>query len=84
MARPYTKLRGLMREHDYRQEDLAKTLDVDARTLNHKINLTGSFWTVEEMYRIMGLFGVPHEQMHIYFPQGGQNEPGARRARKGA
>jgi len=74
MARPYAKLRGLMREYDYRQEDLAKTLGVDARMLNRKINLTGSCWTIDEMYSIMDRFGVPHEQMHELFPKGGQNE----------
>ena len=83
MARPYAKLRGLMREYDYRQEDLAKTLGVDARTLNRKINLTGSCWTIDEMYSIMDRFGVPHEQMHELFPKGGQNEKGVQRGRVG-
>lgn len=83
MARPFAKVRGLMREHDYAQVDLADMLGVGERHVWAALNARRP-WSLDEMYTIMDAFGVPHDQMHIYFPQGGQNEPGARRARKGA
>lgn len=31
-------------------------------------------WQLEEMYFVMDYVGIPHDQMHIYFPPNGEAE----------
>ena len=82
MARPYAKLRGLMREYDYSQGELAEELGIGARTLSAKINAL-SPWTLDEAYRLLQMFQIPEASLHELFPKNGQNEKGVQRGHVG-
>lgn len=77
MARPYNVLRGLMRKYELTNELLARELRITAVTVSKKLN-GHSFWTSDEMWRIMSLVEEPSYRLHEIFPRGGKNE------RKGA
>ncbi len=81
MARPYAKLRGLLREHEIRQEDLAVDLDLSPGSVSNRMNCKES-WKVHEMWLIMNMLGLPAHKLHEIFPQNGQNETGVVRPTK--
>ena len=83
MARPYHKIRCLLHDYDMLHPELAEILRISNHTMSRKLNAHVP-WTCDEMYAILDRFGIPHSRMHEYFPQNGQNEAGAHRARKGA
>lgn len=74
MARPYQKLRDLMKRHRITQIDLAEELGLLSEcTVSRKLN-DRSPWTSDEMYRILEVLGVNYERMHEIFPKNGRNE----------
>jgi len=82
MARPFAKLRGLLREFDYAQDELADLLGIATSTANRKLNARTE-WTLGEAYAILDRCGVPHDKLHDFFPQNGRNEKGVQRGRVG-
>jgi len=84
MARPYKAIRDLMHDHDLTNKLLGKLLGgLAASTISNKLN--GHFpWTSEEMWKIMEITNQPPHRFHLIFPKDGQNEPGAKRAKRTA
>lgn len=78
MAKPFQKLRARMVEYDLKQAELAKKLGVGARTISDRMNAHMP-WSADAMYRIMEMLEIPVDQMHVYFPKDGRNEPGCMR-----
>ena len=76
MAKLYKKLRGALIEHDMTMQDLARCLLVSHRTIAARFS-TEQPWTVDEMYSTMDLLGLPHDQLHIYFPADGVSHTAA-------
>ena len=71
----YSELRGLMTAHDCTQEQLARAADIPFGTL--KVRFSGrSPFRLDEAYRLLDFFRVPHNQLHLIFPPGGKAEAG--------
>ncbi len=73
MARPFAKLRGIMKEHDDTQEDLARILKTSNAQVSLKFN-NKSQWRIDEMYAIMDHYGLQYKSLYRIFPPKGQNE----------
>lgn len=83
MARPFKELRNIMREYDLTNELLGREIGCATSTVSNKLN--GHFpWTSEEMWKIMEVTNQPPHRFHLIFPRDGQNEPGAKRAKRTA
>ena len=72
MARPYAKLRGLMRENGDTQEDLGRLLLLDRSGISARMNNRAD-WKLGEMYAIMTRYRLPHEMLNQVFPMNGKN-----------
>lgn len=73
MARPYNKLRGLMREYGDTQDTIARALLVSRATVSNRMS-GRSDWLIGEMYALMDRYHQPYERLHEVFPKGGRNE----------
>lgn len=73
MARPYAKLRGLMRENDETNTDLGRLLLVTPVAISQRLN-NHTDWKLSEMYAIMNHYQLPHDMLHKVFPMNGKNE----------
>lgn len=73
MARPYSLLRGLMKQYDLTNELLARELKLSPSTVSLKLN-GHSAWGSDEMWHIMSLFEEPAYRLHEIFPRDGKNE----------
>lgn len=73
MARPYAKLRGLMREYDDTNTDLARLLLVTPTAISQRLN-NHSEWKLSEMYAILNRYRQPHDMLNKIFPMNGKNE----------
>lgn len=61
-------LRELMADGGYTREELARQLRIGVATLSYRLN--GRLpWLKDEMYKILEIFSVPEEHMHIVFPK---------------
>lgn len=61
-------LRELMADIGYTREELARQLAIGVATLSSRLN--GHLpWLKDEMYKILEIFNVPEEHMHIVFPK---------------
>lgn len=58
------KLKGIMRQNDYSQRDLAKYLGIVTSTLNFKLNGKAEF-TKTEIDKILKLFNMPYEEIFL-------------------
>lgn len=74
MKKLYAKLRSALVEHDITQSDLARRLLVSQRTISARF-CAEQPWTINEMYTTLDWLGLPHDQMHIYFPPDGVSAP---------
>lgn len=72
MARPYAKLRGLMKEHDDTNVDLARLLLMTPAAISHRLN-NRQDWKLGEMYAILTRYRLPHNMLHEVFPMNGKN-----------
>lgn len=73
MARPYKRVRELMREYDLTNETLAQEIGCATSTISNKLN--GKYpWTSDEMWKIMDLTNQPEHELHRVFPRKGRNE----------
>jgi hypothetical protein len=76
MSRPYAKLRGLMRENDDTQADLARLLLLSPQSVSDRMNNRAE-WKLGEMYAVLNRYYVPHDQLNEVFPMGGASvQPG--------
>lgn len=82
MARPFNKLRGLLREYDLECKDLADVLNISKASVSRRMNALGE-WQLSEIWQVMEYLRIPANRMHEYFPMKGINEPGVVRT-KGA
>lgn len=80
MARPYNKLRALLREYDLEQEDLARQLNISKSSLSRRMMGRGE-WQLSEVWQVMEYLQIPANRMHEYFPKQGINEPGVFRTK---
>lgn len=70
----YSELRGLMAANDYTQEQLARAAGISYGTV--KDHLRGLHpWTLDEAYRTLDLFHIPHDRLHEIFPKDGRKTP---------
>lgn len=82
MARPFGKLRGLLKEYDLDQKDFARMLYISETALSRRMSGRGD-WLLSEIWQAMEILHIPANKMHEYFPKQGINEPGVIRP-KGA
>lgn len=73
MARPYAKLRGLMKENDDTNADLARLLLMTPAAISQRMN-NHSEWKLGEMYAILTRYRLPHSMLNEVFPMNGKNE----------
>ena len=66
--RAHVVLRELMDDIGYTREELARDLKLGVTTLSFRLNGRQP-WQKDEMYKIMEVFKVPEEHMHIVFPK---------------
>lgn len=71
MARPYSKLRGLMVEHGDTNEELARFLLLTPATVSQRLN-NHSEWKLGEMYAIMTRYRQSHSTLNEVFPMNGK------------
>lgn len=71
MQRRYMKLRAAMAEYGYTQSDLARVLLLSARSVSSRFTANEP-WHIDEMYKLMNLLRLPHDELHLYFPQEGK------------
>lgn len=82
MKKLYTALRGALVARDLQHTDLARLLLISEGSVSNRFRGLHP-WTVEEMYSIMDWLGLPHDQLHIYFPPNGiAVQPAANERRK--
>lgn len=60
------KLKGLMKEKNLTQEDIAKELNISKSTFNLKLN-SNAYFSQTEIYKIGELLSIPAEQYLEYF-----------------
>lgn len=60
------KLKGLMKEKNLTQEDIAKFLNISKSTFNLKLN-SNAYFSQTEIYQLGKLLGIPAEQYLDYF-----------------
>lgn len=67
----YSELRGLMVANGYTQRQLARVVGIPYGTLCKR--MTGKLqFDMDEAYRTLDLFGVPHTRLHEIFPHQGR------------
>ena len=66
--RAHAVLRELMAEVGYTREDLARDLKLGLTALSFRLN-GRTPWQADEMYKVLEVFEVPDEKMHIVFPK---------------
>lgn len=68
--KPHAKLRGAMIAADIDQKYLARKLLLSTKCVSQR--MTGKHpWTMDEVYTIMDLLRLPHDQLAVYFPPKG-------------
>ena len=70
MARPYAALRGELMKNDIDQAYLCELLGRSQTYLTQRFTGRRS-WEQDEMYFLLDLLLIPHDQLHLYFPKGG-------------
>ncbi len=75
MNASYSKLRGLLRERSIDTAYLAEKLKLaSASSVSERMG--GHVpWRINEMYAVLDLCKIPHDQLHIYFPKDGRSLP---------
>lgn len=68
--KPYAKLRGLLKEYDYTQAEMAKKLDCSLTYINNALNAR-AVWQLDYCYTILDMFRIDHSELTTYFPAGG-------------
>lgn len=76
MARPFGKLRALLAENDMTQEELARVMNLGRNAISDRMRGVVE-WNLQEIWFVLRYFQIPANKMHEYFPENGQNEPGA-------
>lgn len=61
-------LRELMADIGYTREDLRRDLKLGLTAVSARLN-GRTPWQTDEMYKILEVFRVPEEHMHIVFPK---------------
>lgn len=70
LPKPHIKLRGALAAADIDQQYLARKLLLSPKCVSQR--MTGKYpWTLDEVYTILDLIRVPHDQMAAYFPPRG-------------
>ena len=67
---PYAKLRGLLKEYDYTQADIARKLGCSRYYLGDLMN-DNRPWPLPYCYAILDMFRIDHSELTTYFPAGG-------------
>ena len=62
----FSKLKGLIREKNLTQEEMAKKIDVAYSTFNLKIN-GNAYFSQDEIYKISNFLKIPKEKIYDYF-----------------
>lgn len=71
----FAELRGLMTANDYTQEQFARAVGIPYGTV--KDHMRGLHpWTLDEAYKALDLFRVPHSRLHEIFPKNGIKKEG--------
>ena len=66
--RAHAVLRELMDDANYSNRDMARQLNLGVDAVSKRLNGRAE-WLKEEMYRLLDVFKVPEEHMHIVFPK---------------
>jgi len=69
----YSKLRGLLKERCVDAEYLAKKLHLN-NVASISYRMSGRTpWRIDEIYIVLDLCKISHDQMHLYFPKDGKS-----------
>ena len=68
--KPYAKLRGLLKEYDDRQAEIARKLGCGTTYRNDGMNAR-AVWQLDDCYTILDMFRIDHSELTTYFPAGG-------------
>lgn len=66
----YSKLRGCMSENNVTQLDLVKYMKKSQTWLTNRFAGTDCF-SIDDGYKILDFFQIPHSEFTAYFPPGG-------------
>ena len=66
--RTHVVLRELMDEIGYTRQDLKRDLKLGMTAVSFRLN-GRTPWQTDEMYKILEVFKVPEEHLHIVFPK---------------
>lgn len=70
MAKRYSRLRGALMAKNIDQAYLAEKMKCSIWYVSQR--MCGHLdWTQGDMYFLMDMLQIPHEQMHLYFPRNG-------------
>lgn len=83
MPKPFSNLRHAMDDNDIDQSYIARRILRNPRYVSERMCAYKPF-TLNEAYTIMKILNIPHDQLHVYFPPNGQNEPGCSRGQRPA
>ena len=68
MAKPFKKLRMLMTGEDIGRQEVAEALGRSRRYVD--VRMIGSApWTLQEVYILCDMFGIPYIDIPAYFPK---------------
>lgn len=71
--KPFRKLRIAMMDQDKTMADLTAVVGVkDPSNISDRF-VGRTDWKLDEMYAVLDFLNIPVEDMHIYFPRGGQD-----------
>lgn len=71
MMRTYTKLRSRMSEYGWTCADLADEFGLSPQAISNRMSGRNP-WNIDEIYKILNIFHIPHCEMYLYFGPGGR------------
>lgn len=72
--RPFRKLRIAMMDQDKTMADLAPVVGVKTPSNVSDRFVGRTDWKLDEIYAVLDFLKIPAEDMHLYFPRGGQDK----------
>lgn len=69
----YKRVRTVLRNSDLTQENLAEILGISSGAITDRMVGRQPF-SVDQAYKFLDHFGIPHAEMHKFFPPGGIEE----------
>ena len=72
-GKKYTLLQKEMRRQGITRKELSYELQLCESSVNNRMQGTID-WSTKEQYKVLDYLGVPHNELHLYFPPNGEEE----------